>query len=62
VQQVALSPGRRPVRRSLTGALCEGPPLEKKRYTVKHAGATWEIDEFLGAIAGLVIAEIELQR
>ena len=41
--------------------LCDGVPLEKDRYTLKHAGATWEIDEFLGANAGLVIAEIELK-
>lgn len=40
--------------------LCDRPPLEKKRYTVRHAGATWEIDEFLGANSGLVVAEIEL--
>ena len=40
--------------------LCDGVPLEKDRYTLQHAGATWEIDEFLGANAGLVIAEIEL--
>jgi CYTH domain-containing protein len=40
---------------------CDGPPLEKNRYTVEHGGATWEIDEFLGANAGLVIAEIELK-
>ena len=41
--------------------LCDGPPLEKNRYTVQHARSTWEIDEFLGANAGLVIAEIELK-
>jgi adenylate cyclase len=41
--------------------LCDRPPLEKNRYTVEHAGATWEIDEFLGANAGLVVAEIELK-
>jgi adenylate cyclase len=41
--------------------LCDGPPLEKNRYTLQHAGATWEIDEFLGANSGLVIAEIELE-
>ena len=41
-------------------ALCDGPPLEKNRYTVTHAGVRWEIDEFLGANAGLVVAEIEL--
>jgi CYTH domain-containing protein len=40
---------------------CDRPPLEKNRYTVQHRGATWEIDEFLGANAGLVIAEIELK-
>jgi len=42
-------------------ALCDGPPVEKDRYTLQHAGATWEIDEFLGANAGLVVAEIELK-
>jgi len=41
--------------------LCDRPPLEKNRYTVQHAGATWEVDEFLGANAGLVVAEIELK-
>jgi len=41
-------------------ALCEQPPLEKNRFTVTHAGVTWQIDEFLGANAGLVVAEIEL--
>lgn len=41
--------------------LCDGAPLEKNRYTVKLAGATWEIDEFLGLNAGLVVAEIELE-
>ena len=40
--------------------LCDGLPLEKDRYTLQHAGATWEVDEFLGANAGLAIAEIEL--
>ncbi|MFO7535403.1 MAG: CYTH domain-containing protein [Kiritimatiellia bacterium] len=41
--------------------LCDGPLIEKTRYTVAHAGMTWEIDEFHGANAGLVVAEIELQ-
>jgi adenylate cyclase len=41
--------------------LCDGPPLEKNRYTVNHAGVIWEIDEFLGANVGLVIAEVELK-
>lgn len=42
--------------------LCETPPLEKKRYTVKHAAHTWEVDEFMGSNQGLVVAEIELEN
>jgi adenylate cyclase len=41
-------------------ALCDGPLVRKLRRVVVHAGATWEIDEFLGDNAGLVVAEIEL--
>jgi len=40
--------------------LCEGPLVEKVRYRVEFQGFTWEIDEFTGANAGLVVAEIEL--
>lgn len=42
--------------------LCEKPILEKKRHHVQYAGHTWEIDEFLGDNAGLVVAEVELDR
>lgn len=42
-------------------ALCEGPVVEKIRHLCEHAGMTWEVDEFLGANAGLRVAEIELQ-
>lgn len=34
--------------------------LEKIRYKVNYKGKTWEIDEFLGSNAGLIVAEIEL--
>lgn len=40
--------------------LCERPFIEKTRYLVDYAGATWEVDVFEGENAGLVIAEIEL--
>jgi adenylate cyclase len=40
--------------------LCEGPLIEKWRHIVIHGGNEWEIDEFLGENAGLVIAELEL--
>ncbi len=41
-------------------ALCDGPLVEKTRYIVWHAGHRWEVDEFAGDNAGLVVAELEL--
>ncbi|MCV2356260.1 CYTH domain-containing protein [Paucibacter sp. B2R-40] len=41
-------------------ALCDGPRVEKVRRLVPYAGMVWEVDEFLGDNAGLVVAEIEL--
>ena len=41
-------------------ALCVGGVIEKRRHLVMHAGHEWEVDEFLGDNAGLVVAEIEL--
>ena len=43
-------------------ALCSGGIVDKRRHYVRHAGHLWEVDEFLGDNAGLVVAEIELQR
>ena len=40
--------------------LCEKPLIEKTRYKVKQGSHTWEIDEFHGDNAGLIVAEIEL--
>lgn len=37
-----------------------GNLVEKTRYRVLFAGKTWEVDEFSGDNAGLIIAEIEL--
>ena len=34
--------------------------LEKHRYTVRHGGFAFEIDEYFGANAPLVVTEIEL--
>jgi adenylate cyclase len=34
--------------------------IEKWRHWVPHAGHEWEVDEFLGANVGLVVAELEL--
>ena len=41
--------------------LCAGPLVEKTRHFVRFAGREWEIDEFAGDNAGLVVAEIELE-
>ncbi len=41
-------------------ALCLGPLIEKTRYIVPWAGNRWEVDEFHGDNAGLIIAELEL--
>ena len=38
----------------------EGRPLEKTRYLVDYEGYTWEIDEFEGRLAPLVVAEVEM--
>jgi adenylate cyclase len=45
--------------RSMLERLCEHA-VEKTRYRIAHQGHTWEVDEFGGANAGLVVAEIEL--
>ncbi|RDI11883.1 CYTH domain-containing protein [Flavobacterium sp. AG291] len=40
--------------------LCESGSINKIRYEVKVGKHTFEVDEFFGANAGLVIAEVEL--
>ena len=36
--------------------------VEKIRYRIEFAGKLWEVDEFSGDNAGLIMAEIELQH
>ncbi|HEX7375283.1 MAG TPA: CYTH domain-containing protein [Steroidobacteraceae bacterium] len=40
---------------------CADGRLEKIRHWVGAGGREWEIDEFLGANAGLVVAELEIE-
>ena len=40
--------------------LCDGPLVEKIRYKITVGRTLWEVDEFLGQNAGLVVAEVEL--
>ena len=43
-------------------ALCVGGLIDKRRHLVHHGGLLWEVDEFLGDNAGLVVAEVELEH
>lgn len=40
--------------------LCIRPLIEKTRHFVRYGDHIWEIDEFAGENAGLIVAEIEL--
>jgi adenylate cyclase len=40
--------------------LCARPLIEKRRHPVRFDGLDWMVDEFGGDLAGLVLAEIEL--
>lgn len=46
----------------ILNTLCEQPLLEKTRHFVHFGDHLWEIDEFAGANAGLIVAEVELSR
>jgi adenylate cyclase len=45
----------------MIATLCDGV-VEKVRHYVPQDGHEFEVDEFLGANAGLTVAELELQR
>jgi adenylate cyclase len=45
----------------LLDQLCARPLIEKTRHFVEYGGKLWEIDEFHGDNAGLVVAEVELE-
>ncbi|MBK8210524.1 MAG: CYTH domain-containing protein [Rhodospirillales bacterium] len=46
----------------IIASMCNRPLIEKTRYTVVEGGIEWVIDEFEGENAGLVVAEVELDR
>lgn len=41
-------------------SLCYAPIIDKTRYRIRHGAHVFEVDEFHGANAGLVVAEVEL--
>lgn len=46
---------------AMLASLCPPPIIDKTRYRLIYEGLNWEIDEFAGHLAGLVLAEIELE-
>lgn len=46
----------------MLATLCDGSLVEKTRYKVPVGRHVWEIDEFHGDNAGLVLAELELEH
>lgn len=42
--------------------LCAGTVLAKWRYIVPFEGWTWEVDEYENNLAGLVVAEVEIDN
>lgn len=46
--------------REMLDKICQRPLIEKTRYKIQHANLTWEVDEFAGDNAGLILAEVEL--
>jgi len=44
----------------LLNHLCQRPLIEKIRHRIPIDDVVWEVDEFLGDNAGLVVAEVEL--
>ncbi|WP_410218023.1 CYTH domain-containing protein [Paracoccus sp. (in: a-proteobacteria)] len=36
------------------------PAIEKRRYDVPFQGLTWQVDEYLGRLSGLVTSDVEL--
>ena len=42
--------------------ICQDDTLEKQRFFVEDAGATWQVDVYGGILQGVVIAEIELKQ
>ncbi|MBL0372031.1 CYTH domain-containing protein [Rhizobium sp. KVB221] len=41
--------------------LANGTTIAKTRYEVKHGKFVWEVDVYEGALAGLVVAEVEMK-
>jgi CYTH domain-containing protein len=46
----------------LLSTICADDTVEKERFFVENAGATWHVDVYGGILDGVAIAEIELKQ
>jgi CYTH domain-containing protein len=46
----------------MLSTFCRDDTLEKQRFFVEDAGATWHVDVYCGLLQGIVLAEIELKE
>ncbi|GJE73823.1 MULTISPECIES: CYTH domain-containing protein [Methylorubrum] len=42
--------------------VCDTCLIEKTRHRVLHGGLVWEVDVYGGALAGMILAEVELEE
>ena len=47
--------------KEMLASMCDRPLIEKIRYRLPIGDIVWEIDEFKGDNAGLIVAEVELK-
>lgn len=48
------------IREMLENCHTDGIILQKRRYNIVFCGQKWEVDEFIGDLSPLILAEIEL--
>jgi adenylate cyclase len=46
----------------MLSTMCQDDTLEKQRFFVEDAGATWHVDVYGGILQSVIIAEIELKQ
>jgi adenylate cyclase len=46
----------------MLATMCQDDTLEKQRFFVEDAGATWYVDVYDGILRGVIIVEIELKQ
>ncbi|WP_169308877.1 CYTH domain-containing protein [Paracoccus gahaiensis] len=46
--------------RDMIAEFSTAPILEKRRHDIQFSGLLWQVDEYLGALSGLVTCDVEL--